>query len=69
MISGFHFAKIYGYGVTFQTRASVIVQDTVIEDAAVGIYGLVAEPDASFHMGQDKFVTIKNSVISGRFYY
>ena len=45
------------------------MQDTVIEDAAVGIYGLVAGPDASFHMGQDKFVTIKNSVISGRFYY
>ena len=53
--------------MTFQTRASVIVQHTVIEDSAVGIYGLVAGPDASFHMAQDKFVTIKNSVISGRF--
>ena len=65
-IQGFYFYKMWAYGITVQTKSTLIIDNTIIEDSVVGVYGIITGPNAVSHLFEKKSVTIKNSYISAK---
>uniref|UniRef100_A0A8C8SGU1 PKHD1 ciliary IPT domain containing fibrocystin/polyductin n=1 Tax=Pelusios castaneus TaxID=367368 RepID=A0A8C8SGU1_9SAUR len=62
-ITGFLSYKNYDYGVMFHLASSVVMDNMVLVDNAVGLLPLVYSPSAEQHHLGKKYIELRNSVI------
>ncbi|XP_074847514.1 fibrocystin isoform X4 [Carettochelys insculpta] len=62
-ISGFLSYKNYDYGVMFQLKSSVVMEDLMLVDNAVGILPVVFSPSAEQPRLEKKYIELRSSVI------
>ncbi|XP_044864776.1 fibrocystin [Mauremys mutica] len=62
-ITGFLSYKNYDYGVMFQLESSVVMDNMMLVDNAVGVLPVVYSPSAKQHRLGKKYIELRNSVI------
>ncbi|XP_075779458.1 fibrocystin isoform X4 [Pelodiscus sinensis] len=62
-ITGFLSYKNYDYGVMFQVESSVVMENMMLVDNAVGVLPVVYSPSAEQHRLEKKYIEIRSSVI------
>ena len=64
--TGFAMSKCAYFGIYYNNKASLVVDDVCISDSAVGIFPMIIGPSATSHQYDDKTALISNSLIVGK---